>query len=147
NEVALAYYSQALERLLPAERELRYDLLAGRERIHDLRGEREAQEGDLLELGRLAAELEDAARQVEVLNRRARQAAETGALDDGRGWGQRALEMAQAGGDLPGRAEAYSTIAILQANAGVYDAAREALRNALETYRIVGRPQGELTCL
>ncbi len=147
NEVALGYYSQALERLSPGESALRYDLLAGRERIHDLLGDREAQEADLLEMGRLAAELADARRQVEVLNRRARRAADTGAFEEGLRIGREAQALAWRAGDLPGEAEAGKTLGVLHASLGAYPEAQEAFQRALRGYQALGMREGELTCL
>jgi class 3 adenylate cyclase/tetratricopeptide (TPR) repeat protein len=147
NEVALGYYSQALERLGPQEAALRYDLLAGRERIHDLLGEREAQERDLWEMGRLAETLGDAGRQVEVLNRRARRAADMGALEDGQQLARKALEIAHKAACSPGEASAYSVLAILQANAGEYDDAWGSFQQALHMHRALGQQEGEFTCL
>jgi predicted ATPase/class 3 adenylate cyclase len=147
NAVALGYYSQALERLLPEERELRYDLLAGRERIYDLLGEREAQEIDLAGMDRLAAELSDARRQVDVLNRRARRAAEMGAFEEGQSVCQQALARARDAGDRLGEAEACKTLGVLRASLGEYTAAQEAFGQAMENYRLLNQQEGELTCL
>ncbi len=143
NEVALRYYNEALERLLPQERPLRFELLAGRERIHDLLGERDAQAQDLQEMGRLAEELADARRQIAVLNRQARRAADIGELEEGRAICQQALERAVVTGDLAGQAEAYKTLGVLQTNLGEYEEARTAFERGLEAYRVLGDHEGE----
>ncbi len=143
NEVALGYYGQALERLLPEETGQRYDLLAGRERIYDLLGQREAQEQDLLEMGRLADELRDPRRQVEVLNRRARRAADMGAFEEGQAIDQIALATALQIGDQLGEAEAHKTLGFLQVNLGEYENAQQAFERALQIYRILENRDGE----
>jgi class 3 adenylate cyclase/tetratricopeptide (TPR) repeat protein len=147
NEVALGYYNQVLERLRPEEVDLRYDLLAGRERIHDLLGEREAQEEDLLEMGRLAEALGDAGRQVEVLNRRARQAVDLGAFERSLSFCQQALALAGKTDDLPGGAEAQRIRGILHANRGEYTESGDAFHQALKCYRELGHQEGQITSL
>ncbi len=147
NEVALGYYSQALERLSPGESALRYDLLAGRERIHDLLGDREAQEADLLEMGRLAAELADARRQMEVLNRRARRAVDMGALEEARSFAQQARMQAGKLQDAHGIAEAQRTLGVIHGGLGEYDRALRLFERARRAFRATDDPDGEVACL
>ncbi len=144
---ALDYYNQALERVEPQEQERRYDLLAGRERIYDLRGERSAQERDLEEMSRLAEMLGDRRRQVEVLNRRARLAVDTGAFEAAREAAGKAASMAKAAGFGEGAADAEKTRGIIHGILGEYEEALAAFTRAQETYRAAQNQQGEASCL
>ncbi len=147
NEAALGYYGQALERLLPEERERRYELLAGRERIYDLLGEREAQEQDLQEMGRLAEALDDTRCRVEVLNRRARRAVDIGEFQQALRLAQESQRWAEQGQEWAGLAEAQKILAIAYASLGEYEEARRFLEQACELYRIQGDRLGEASCL
>lgn len=147
NEVALDHYSQALERLLPEEQERRYDLLAGRERIYDLLGERAAQEEDLREMGELADVLRGARRRVEVLNRKARRAVDMGEFPEARQFAQQAWELAEEGGDRAGAAEAQKTLGIVHAILGEYERARRFFAHSGEVYRTLGDRAGEASCV
>ncbi|MGC9024826.1 MAG: tetratricopeptide repeat protein [Chloroflexia bacterium] len=147
NEAALGYYGQALERLLPDEREKRYELLAGRERIYDLLGEREAQERDLQEMGRLAEALGDPRRRVEVLNRRARRAVDIGEFQQTLHLAQEARKWAEQGQEWAGLAEAQKILAIAHASLGEYEEARHFLDLARELYHVQGDRLGEASCL
>jgi len=146
NEVALGYYSQALERLLPEEQELRYDLLAGRERVYDLQGDREAQEQDLLSLARLAEKLASRERQAEVLNRSARRAADVGMFQEAQNFAQQAwglvVEQSPAGA-----AEVQRTMGIIHGILGEYQEALECFIRAEGLYREQGDRLGETSCL
>ena len=147
NEVALGYYSQALERLRPTEQEMRYDLLAGRERIYDLQGARELQDSDLMEMGRLAEELRDPRRQVEVLNRRSRQAADMGQFQEARDFATRSWQLADHWSAEAGAAEAQKTLGIVHGSMGEYEQAAQSFSTALATYQALRDPQGESACL
>ncbi len=147
NKEALAYYTEALERLRKGEEELRYELLSGRERIYDLLGEREAQGRELDEMERLAQAMGDGHRQVEVLNRKARRLADMGAYEEGLILIRSSLDLARQVEDLEGLAEGYKAFGVLQASAGDYKGAEQAFRQALETYRHIGDREGEFTSL
>jgi predicted ATPase/class 3 adenylate cyclase len=147
NEVAIHYYSQALERLLPGEREQRYNLLAGRERIYDLLGDRGAQEKDLEEMGRLAQKLEDAEKQVAVLNRSARRAADIGAFSEARRLAQQAWQDAQLDENWAGAAEAQRTLGIIHGSLGEYEDALQVFFESHNLYRRSGDRSGETSCL
>lgn len=147
NEAALGYYGQALERLLPQELEKRYELLAGRERIYDLLGEREAQERDLQEMGRLAEALDDPRRRVEVLNRRARRAVDIGEFGQALHLAQEAQKWAEQAQEWAGLAEAWKVLAIAYASLGNYEEARHFLEKARELYRAQSNRLGEASCL
>ena len=147
NEAALGYYGQALERLLPEEREKRYELLAGRERIYDLLGERQAQEKDLLEMGRLAEALGDPRLRIEVLNRRARRAVDIGEFRPALRFAREARRWAERGGERAGLAEAQKILAIAHASLGEYEKARRLLDLACKLYRAQDNHFGEASCL
>jgi predicted ATPase/class 3 adenylate cyclase len=147
NEVALGYYSQALEKLLPEEQALRYEILAGRERIYDLLGERSAQEADLQQMDQLAHALADRRRQADVSNRAARRAADMGAFAEAQELAHRALDWAQEAGDLFGAAEAQKTLGIVHANQGEYEPAHRFFNLSLETFQKLDNLQGETACL
>jgi tetratricopeptide (TPR) repeat protein len=70
-----------------------------------------------------------------------------GAFDEGLTAGRAALARAREAVDLPGEAEAYKTLGILQANVGDYEGARDAFQQALSRCRTLGYREGELTCL
>lgn len=78
NADAAAFFSRALELTPTVDGVARYELLLARERIYDLQGNREAQRADLVTLERLAEQLDEPQRQVEVALRRARYADVTG---------------------------------------------------------------------
>lgn len=147
NEVALGYYTQALERLLPEEQEKRYEVLSGRERIYDLLGEREAQEKDLQEMAALAQVLADPCRQVEVLNRQARRAVDMGAFEEARDLAQRARQFAEESGDRAGSALAQRILGISHASQGEFEEALHFLTQARQIYKETGDGPGEASCL
>ncbi len=147
NEVALRYYSQALERLLPQEVALRYELLAGRERIHNLMGERDAQERDLQEMGRLAREAGDERRQGETLNRKARQAVDMGEFERARRFARLAWRRGGRCADRAGLAEAGKILGIVHGARGEYEDAERSFLQAWEIYRDLGDHLGEASCL
>lgn len=147
NEVAIGYYSQALERLRPEEVEKRYDLLAGRERIYDLLGEREAQEKDLLEMARLAEALADPRRRVEVMNRQARRAVAIGDLEGARILAQRARQYAEEHGCREEAAQSLRILGIVYGTLGEYEEAHRAFVQAGREYGELGERTGEAACL
>lgn len=147
NEVALGYYTQALERLLPEEQEKRYEVLSGRERIYDLLGEREAQEKDLQEMAALAQVLADPRRQVEVLNRQARRAVNMGLFEEARRLAEQARCSATAWDDQAGTALAERTLGIIHGSYGEYEAALSSFRRSQEIYQRLGDGPGEIACL
>jgi predicted ATPase/class 3 adenylate cyclase len=78
NDDAVRYLSRALELMAEEALEERYDLILAREKVNDLRGEREAQERDIEALVTLAEAMSDSGKQAEAALRRAYFAEETG---------------------------------------------------------------------
>ncbi len=147
NQVALDHYSRALELVRPEEREHRYDLLAGRERIYNLLGDRAAQERDLEEMALIAGELSDGWRQAKVLNRKARLAVDTGAFHEAQSFAHQARERAEAENDLAAAAEAQKILGIAHAVLGEYEEAIRFFSQARETYQTLHDRPGETSCL
>jgi tetratricopeptide (TPR) repeat protein len=106
NAEAAAYYTRALD-LTPAEdTEGRCALLLAREAVHNVQGEREAQDQDLAALEDLALLLGDRQR-AEVAARRAHHAVMTGDYAGGIAAGQAAARLGEAAGDAPSQAAGH----------------------------------------
>ncbi|MBN1954167.1 MAG: tetratricopeptide repeat protein [Anaerolineae bacterium] len=147
NQVALDHYSQAIDLLEPEEREQRYNLLAGRERIHNLMGNRDAQQQDLQQMEHLAVQLDDARRQVEVLNRSARWAVDTGAFQQAQEFARRAQQQAERCQDWLAAAEAQKSRGIVHAILGEYGPAIEMFEQSRQACCMANDPVGEASCL
>ena len=104
NTEALRYLGRALELTPEDDLPARYPLIAARERVHDLLGDREEQAQDLAALQSLADALGERARQTEVALRRGGYAEVTGDYQAAIAAAQEAIALAEAAGDVPGQA-------------------------------------------
>ena len=113
NQEALVYYNQALavldelETVGQARPEIRFEILAGREGVYDVLGQREAQEADVAALVALAQELHDDGRLVLAYNRRSFYYWKIGDYDHAETSAQTALETAEKSGDERGQGMAH----------------------------------------
>ncbi|MEW6094420.1 MAG: AAA family ATPase, partial [Chloroflexota bacterium] len=100
NAEAIAYFSRALDLTPVDESARRYTLLLAREKVYDVRGEREPQSRDLAALEKLADILADDRRRAEVALRRANLADMTGDNPAAIAAAQEAITLAQAARDV-----------------------------------------------
>ncbi len=133
NDAALDYFTRALALIPEADEESRFDLLLARERIHHLRGDREAQTQDLDALEAAATDLGDVRKQAEVAVRRAEQAALTHHVEMAGKAAWTAAQLAHAIGDLYLESLAYLRLAQARADPGIASVeALEHLQRALD---------------
>lgn len=146
NDEALTYLGRALE-LAPASNPAgRYELLLAREKIYDLQGAREAQLQDLKVLERLAEELDDNRRRVEVLLRLANHAELHGNYEPADSAAQVAISLAQAAGDAELETKAVLSRGRILWKQAKYAEARPHLERALTLSRRIQRPDLEADC-
>jgi class 3 adenylate cyclase/tetratricopeptide (TPR) repeat protein len=143
NDEAARYLSRALELAPEEEWAERYDLLLARERVNDLRGEREAQQQDLDALGILADTLADGRRQAEVALRRAYHAEVTGDYPLSTAAAQAAIPLAQATQDRQSEAQGHLQWGRALWRRGEYEPARTQIGRATEIARDVNLAQIE----
>lgn len=145
NEDALRYYSDALA--LTQDPVLRFDVLAACETIHDLRGERAAQQADVNALIDLAEALADDARRAEALLRQANLAVETSDYDGAYRVARRVVALGEAAGraDLAAAGEMHLGMVFIQQSD--FASAREHLGRALALAQAKGLPKLEADCL
>ncbi|MCI0394566.1 MAG: tetratricopeptide repeat protein [Chloroflexi bacterium] len=98
NAEAIAYFSRALKLAPAGDQEASYDLLLSREKVYDVRGERQAQAQDLADLAALADAL-DGGRRAEVALRLANYADVTGDYAATIAAARQAVGLGQASGD------------------------------------------------
>ncbi|MCB0172011.1 MAG: tetratricopeptide repeat protein [Anaerolineae bacterium] len=126
NAEAIRYFSRAL--ILTPENDLaaQYELRLARERVHDLRGEREAQQQDLIALAALVepdrAEALDS-RRVEIALRQAHYAETTGDYPAATISAERALAESRAQGALLDESRSLNLLGLIARRQGRYDAA------------------------
>jgi predicted ATPase/class 3 adenylate cyclase len=142
---AVTYFSRALELVPEEDLESRYELLLARERVYNLRGEREAQQQDLLALERLADSLaRDSAaagrRRAEVALGQAKFAEITGDYTAADQAIQRAYDLAQQLQATDLEAAANLRWGIVLSRQGEYDRARLKLERAIELSHEVALP-------
>lgn len=108
NESAMEHLDRALalaERAgLPAE--MRFEILATREEVSELLGDREGRARNLDAMAALAREAMGPAHLAKVCRRRARLFTDTGRYDEAEAAAQQALALAEQAGDIHGRAAA-----------------------------------------
>ena len=113
NHEALVYYNQALAVLDEldaagqAQPGTRFEVLAGREGVYDVLGQREAQEADVAALVALAQELNDDRRRTQAYNRRSLYYWKVGDYDHAETSARAALEIAERIGDVAGQGMAH----------------------------------------
>lgn len=138
NEGALRYFSRALELTPEDARQARYTLLAGREGVYDVMGQREPQAEDIHALQTLTVQLGDPGKQANVALREANYARFTGDYPTALAAAQAALAHAQAAGDLNAQARSYHEWGRLLWQQGQYNESRARLQEALTLARAVG---------
>jgi tetratricopeptide (TPR) repeat protein len=145
NEDALRYYADALA--LTHDPALRFNLLAACETLHDLRGERAAQQADVNALADLAETLADDARRAEAQLRQASLALATSDYDGAYRAAQRAVALGEAArrADLAAAGEMH--LGMVLTEQGDYASARERLARALALARANALLRLEADCL
>ena len=108
NATAVAHLQQAL---VLAERaglgaEMRFEILAAREEVHEIMGQREARARDLEAMATLAREALGPAQQAQVCRRQARLLTDSGRYDEAEAAANEALALAEQAGDPVGQAAA-----------------------------------------
>ena len=146
NDEAITYLGRALE-LTPANDPAgRYELLLAREKIYDVQGAREAQLQDLKVLERLAEELDDNRRRVEVLLRLANHTELHGNYQPADSAAQVAVSLAQVVGDAELETKAMISRGRILWKQAKYAEARPQLERALTLSRRAQRPDLEADC-
>jgi class 3 adenylate cyclase/tetratricopeptide (TPR) repeat protein len=133
---ALRAFSRALE-LLPPDDPRRFEVLLGRESLHHLRAERDAQAADLDELEALC-EQGHAGDQCEVALRRATYHLALGDFAATLAAGEQADRLAAAAGDPARRSRAGTLLGMALRFQGEYAGARRQLEEALAQARAAG---------
>ncbi|MCI0398036.1 MAG: tetratricopeptide repeat protein [Chloroflexi bacterium] len=146
NAEAVAYFSRALELIDPDDLAQRYELLLARERIYDLRGEREGQKQALLELERLADAL-DEGKQAQVALRQANYAGITNDYSATIAAAQQAIALAQIVGDAGAQAAGYLQWGWALRRQGENEEAQLQMTQALELARLAQLRQVEADSL
>jgi len=159
NDEALIYLGQALDLTPGSDVAARYAILLARERVYDVRGEREAQRQDLANLESLAARLGDpstsrrgelvepsgqAAQQAEVALRQANLAEVTGDYPAAVVAAQTTVRLAQTIPDVGHEAAGCLHWGRALWRQGDFEAARPQLERALTLARDAGLRQWEL---
>ncbi|UCC89663.1 MAG: AAA family ATPase, partial [Anaerolineales bacterium] len=145
SQEAIAHFSRALD-LTPADDLTRcYALTLAREKVYDLRGERQAQKKDLAALERLAEVLDEVQKRVEVTLRQARHAEATADYPAAVDAAQRVIRLSHQTGDTQGEATGYLMWGRALSRQGAYEAARCQLEGALA--RTSGARHLEAECL
>ncbi len=151
NESAIQHYGRALalqsERPALADMQTEYELLAGRQACYSLVGKRQAQQADLDAMARLAGDMGDVPKQVEVATLRVTLAIFLGNNVEAQQAAQAALTLARQVGDRS--LEAISLTSLGQAHfaLGDYGGSRACHEQALELYRQLGDQPGEAISL
>ncbi len=153
HEEAAEYLSRALDLAPSSDTAERYALLRLREQVHDVQGEREAQQHDLAALEALAEALDAAdplpakSRRTVVALRRATHAELTGDYQAAEAAAQQAIELAQAAGDVPGETDGYLHWGRALWRQGDCAGAEPHLERALHLAREADLPREEASCL
>jgi tetratricopeptide (TPR) repeat protein len=147
NQEAITHFSRALDLTPAGDLSTRYALTLVREKVHDLRGEREAQRQDLAALESLVEALDDIQKRVEVTLRQARYAEVTSDYPAAIAAAQRAIRLSSRAGDAQGEATGYLMWGNALSRQGVYEAARSQLEHALTGARAADLARLEAECL
>jgi predicted ATPase/class 3 adenylate cyclase len=147
NDDAVRYLSRALELTSEEALEERYDLILAREKVNDLRGEREAQERDVDALKALAKASNDSRRQIEATLRQACFAEVTTRYDDAISAAEMAVTLTTDAQDINNEAVAHLQWGGILWLRGEYDAARAKLEKSRNLARVGHLPQVEADSL
>ena len=147
-DLAITYYSQALELTQATEREQRCDLLLARVDVYHVSGQREAERADLATLTELATTLANPLRQSDAALRRARYLAIVDAdYTAAAAATQEALVHAERAGDLGRQAAARRWWGEALWRRAEYAAAQQQLSAAVDLARQAGDVQVEAEAL
>nr|HMP41484.1 adenylate/guanylate cyclase domain-containing protein [Roseiflexaceae bacterium] len=126
---ALGHFGRALARI-GDDADIQYEILSGRERVYELRGDRDAQQRDLAALAALAERIDDDTRRAEVSLRQAAVAEMTGEVSIANDAARRALELAHRSGSQRVRAAAFLALGRAARRQAVYAVARQHFASA-----------------
>jgi signal transduction histidine kinase/DNA-binding response OmpR family regulator/HPt (histidine-containing phosphotransfer) domain-containing protein len=154
NQAAVQYATQALALLTHlegADPQLEYRILASREAAYRQLGNRQAQRDDLATMARLARELNDAAKQIEVSNRQVTLVGELGSSVEALQAAESAVALARRSPDRrydPGlEADSLLSLGKVCGALSQYERAQHVTAEALHLYRELGDILGEATAL
>jgi signal transduction histidine kinase/CheY-like chemotaxis protein/tetratricopeptide (TPR) repeat protein len=141
---AVDLYDRILDALVPpGDMAAIYDALSERATCYRTLGMVDAAEADLEAMSRLAQELGDVRRQIDVVARRITLAAQSGEALSMRLEGEAALARARNIGDSEAEADVLTALGEMFNGAGDPAAARPCHEAALEIYRALGHRSGE----
>lgn len=143
NAEAIRYLSRALALTPGNELTAQYELRLARERVYDLRGEREAQQQDLSALQEIIATMREEgqaaiAHEIEVALRQAHYAEVTGDYPAAVVAAERALAASQAQGDALTEMQSLYQLGLIARRQGDYQAARNFYEQALTEFQEQG---------
>lgn len=147
NEEAIAYFNRALELTPPDDDNGRYHLLLEREAIYGLRGERDSQANDLIQLQILANQLGDIQLQAEVAFRFANYYEAISDFRTAMVAAQQAIQWAEQAGDLSQKTKGLIAWAKALWRQGSLEEARTHLDEALQIAHQTHDQAGEATSL
>ncbi len=147
NAEALRLFDRSLELTPPDQDSTRFAILLEREKIYDLRGEREAQNHDLEALTALAEKLDDDRRRAVVNLHIARLAEATGDYTRAIQFARRAVEFAHKTGAGENEANGYLSWGGSLWRQAEFDAARQQYEQALRLSRTANLPGVEADAL
>ena len=147
HDEALTYLTQALDLTPESDSAARYALLLARERVYDVRGERQAQEQDLAALEQLAETLANDRLRAEMSLRRANYAEVTGDYPAAVAAAQATVRLAHTAQDIAHESAGHLHWGRALWRQGDLAAAQPQLERALTLARDAGLPQTEATSL
>ncbi len=139
NESAIQHYNRALalvdEHPDLVDQETKYELLSGRERCYSLTSDQVRQQADLNQMARIAQDMGDVGRQIEVVGRQVALAGLMGESAEAQQVAQEALELARQVGDPKLQADSLIALGTTQRRLGEYDLAQDCFQEALSLAR------------
>ncbi len=144
-ETAIAYYSQALSHadFSSQDAATEYDLLAGRVACYDQIGDLQAKAGDLEVMARLAQQMGDVTRQIEVINHQVTLASQLGNAAEGQRGAESAVALARQAGDRGLEASSLTALGRVYEELSDYTQAQRCYEQARNLYRELGDRSGE----
>jgi adenylate cyclase len=140
NHEAVGFFTQGLELTDENEREARYRLLLGRDKVNIILGGLEKRKEDLAALEALAAELGDISKQAEIAIRRAHFEDSTSNYQSAMDASLATIQFARENGDIASEAQGFMIYGSALWHKGDYDTAREKLLTALELAETAHHP-------
>ncbi len=149
-ESAVRLYTQALAFVQNhpelADPEQEYAILAGRAEEYQLMGEREKEKADLDAMSRLAEQLNDIPRLIQVSTRRVTLANQLGNQVEAQQTAETALALARQIGDRQLEAESLTALGLVIMAQSEYATAQQHYEAALEIYHALGHEEGIAQC-